>query len=216
MDAAINQAGDSEAAAQLSDAELVARVIDPRRRSRDSEARARLCLESCGGLGPALALADPRLERQIGAEACLQLRLVREASIRTTRGAVISRRFDANAKRTHDYLRALLEFETRESFRVIFLDASGAWSSDEELGRGTVDHAPVYVREVMREALRRDAAALVLVHNHPSGDPTPSAADVQVTSEIAAAASALGMSVKDHLVVGSHGVASFQALGLLS
>lgn len=102
-----------------------------------------------------------------------------------------------------------------EQFRVLFLDRKNKLIRDEMMGQGTVDHAPVYPREVVRRALEVSASALILVHNHPSGDPTPSAADVEMTVQIVEAAAALGLSVHDHLVVGRSGVASFKSLGLM-
>jgi DNA repair protein RadC len=113
------------------------------------------------------------------------------------------------------YVRAALAHEPREQFRVLFLDKKNGLIADEMLGQGTVDHAPVYPREVARRALELSASALILVHNHPSGDPTPSAADIDMTRQIVEAVRALKIAVHDHLVVGAGGVASFKALGLL-
>ncbi len=103
----------------------------------------------------------------------------------------------------------------REAFRVLFLDKKNQLIADEILNQGTVDHAPVYPREVMRRALELSAGALILVHNHPSGDPTPSAADVEMTRRIVEAGRALDISIHDHVVVGRADVASFKALGLM-
>jgi len=103
----------------------------------------------------------------------------------------------------------------REQFRVLFLDVKNQLIADEVLNEGTIDHAPVYPREVARRALEHSAASVILVHNHPSGDPSPSSADVQITKEIVAAAKAVGVKVHDHLIIGRHGEASFKTLGLL-
>jgi DNA repair protein RadC len=102
-----------------------------------------------------------------------------------------------------------------EEFRVLFLDRKNILLADERQGRGTVDHAPVYPREVVKRALALGASAMILVHNHPSGDPTPSRADIAMTQEIAAAAKALNIAVHDHLVIGRGRHASFKALGLI-
>jgi DNA repair protein RadC len=102
-----------------------------------------------------------------------------------------------------------------EEFRVLFLDRKNVLVADEVQSEGTVDHAPVYPREIMKRALALNASALILVHNHPSGDPTPSRADIEMTREIAEAARALRIAVHDHLVIGRGGTASFKALGLL-
>ncbi len=103
---------------------------------------------------------------------------------------------------------------SREQFRVLFLDKKNQLISDEVMNEGTVDHAPVYPREVVRRALELAASAVILAHNHPSGDPTPSSADVAMTRQVADAAKALGLTVHDHIVVGRDGVASLKALGL--
>jgi DNA repair protein RadC len=102
-----------------------------------------------------------------------------------------------------------------EEFRVLFLDRKNMLVADEVLNRGTVDHAPVYPREIVKRALELNASALILVHNHPSGDPVPSKADIAMTREVATAAKALGITIHDHLVIGRGGHASFKSLGLL-
>ena len=102
-----------------------------------------------------------------------------------------------------------------EHFRVLFLDRKNTLIADEELGRGTVDHVPVYPREVLRRALELNASALILVHNHPSGDPTPSSADIAMTGQIQTAAQALSITLHDHLIIGKSRESSFRALGLL-
>jgi DNA repair protein RadC len=107
-----------------------------------------------------------------------------------------------------------LQHETREQFRVLYLDKKNQLIADELMNRGTVDHAPVYPREVMRRALELSSSAVILVHNHPSGDPTPSRADIEITRQVVEAGKPLSIAVHDHLVVGRDGVASFKALGL--
>ena len=99
---------------------------------------------------------------------------------------------------------------------MLFLDKKNQLIADEVLGRGTVDHAPVYPREVMRRALELSASAVILVHNHPSGDPTPSAADIDMTRQVVEAGRALRIAVHDHLIAARDGVASLKALGLFS
>jgi DNA repair protein RadC len=106
-------------------------------------------------------------------------------------------------------------FEAREQFRILFLDKRNQIKSDEVQQTGTVDHTPVYVREVVKRALELSATAVVLVHNHPSGDPTPSRADIEMTKQIVAAAKNLGIAVHDHIIVGKQGHASFRGLGLI-
>lgn len=113
------------------------------------------------------------------------------------------------------HVRVALQHEPREQFRVLYLDKKNQLILDEVLNRGTVDHAPVYPREVIRRALELSSPNIILVHNHPSGDPTPSGADIDMTKQIIAAGQALNVAVHDHLVVGRDGVASFKQLGLM-
>ena len=114
-----------------------------------------------------------------------------------------------------DYVKIALAQEPREQFRVIFLDKKNQLIADEVMNHGTVDHAPVYPREVMRRTLELSASAVILVHNHPSGDPTPSQADIDMVRQVVEAGRSLRIAIHDHLVVGRDGVASFRALGLL-
>jgi DNA repair protein RadC len=114
-----------------------------------------------------------------------------------------------------DYLRAAQGYEQREQFRVLFLDKTNRLIADEVQGQGTVDHTPVYVREVVKRALELASTAIILVHNHPSGDPAPSRADIDMTRQIVEAAKPLGVTVHDHVIVGKSGHASLKALKLL-
>jgi DNA repair protein RadC len=113
-----------------------------------------------------------------------------------------------------DYCRGAMAFLDTEEFRVIFLDKKNGLLADEVQGRGTVDHTPVYPREIIRRALELNCSALILVHNHPSGDPTPSSADIVMTQNIASLAKPLGINVHDHLIIGRNGHASLRALKL--
>ena len=113
-----------------------------------------------------------------------------------------------------DYCRAAMGFEAREQFRILFLDKKNRLIADEVQQRGTVDHTPVYVREVVKRALEHSASAIILVHNHPSGDPTPSRADIDMTRQIVDAAKPLGVTIHDHIIVGRQGHASFKTLKL--
>ncbi|KQS54068.1 DNA repair protein RadC [Brevundimonas sp. Leaf363] len=113
------------------------------------------------------------------------------------------------------YVRVALQHEPREQFRVLYLDRKNQLILDEIQNRGTIDHAPVYPREIVRRALELSASSVILVHNHPSGDPTPSRADVEMTRQVVEAGRPLSVTVHDHLVVGRDGVASFKQLGLM-
>lgn len=113
------------------------------------------------------------------------------------------------------YVRAAMAHERNEQFRILFLDKKNNLVADEVQQRGTVDHAPVYPREVVKRALELGASAVILVHNHPSGDPTPSRADIEMTKDVQKAAAALGLVVHDHIVIGRDGHASLRTLGLM-
>ncbi|MEQ1615615.1 MAG: DNA repair protein RadC, partial [Hyphomicrobiaceae bacterium] len=113
------------------------------------------------------------------------------------------------------YCRASMAFEAREQFRILFLDKKNKLIADEVQQTGTVDHTPVYIREVVKRALELSASAIILVHNHPSGDPTPSRADIEMTRMIAEAAKPLGVTIHDHIIVGRDKVASLKGLRLM-
>jgi DNA repair protein RadC len=114
-----------------------------------------------------------------------------------------------------DYCRTTMAFADIEQFRLLFLDKRNALIADEVQQSGTIDHTPVYPREVVKRALELSATALILVHNHPSGDPTPSSADIRMTREIIDVAKPLGITIHDHIIVGREGHASFKGLRLI-
>jgi DNA repair protein RadC len=151
----------------------------------------------------------------VGAALALDLKLVHEIGLRAAREAVARRAVISSWSALLAYVKTALAHEAREQFRVLFLDKKNQLIADEALGHGTVDHAPVYPREVVRRALELSASAMILVHNHPGGDPTPSVADIEMTRQVIEAGRALRISVHDHLVVGRFGTASFKALGLM-
>jgi len=151
----------------------------------------------------------------VGASTALDLKIVAAASQRMARGDVSTRTVLSSWSALLDYCRVAMAFAEREEFRVLFLDKKNGLIADEVLQTGTVDHTPVYPREVARRALELSATALILVHNHPSGDPAPSTADIRMTQEIVAIAKPLGIAVHDHLIIGRQGHASFRGLGLL-
>lgn len=161
------------------------------------------------------SLAELKTLPGVGDAVALDLKLVHEAALRIGREAVGKRPVISSWSALLAYVKTALAHEAREQFRVLFLDKKNQLIADELMNRGTVDHAPVYPREVMRRALELSASAVILVHNHPSGDPTPSAADVDMTRQVIEAARALRIAVHDHLVVGRDGVASLKALGLM-
>ena len=143
------------------------------------------------------------------------LKLVEQAARRVTIGAIRNRQVLASYTSVVDYCRTAMAFAELEEFRLLFLNKKNGLIGDEVMQRGTVDHTPVYPREIVRRALQLNASAVILVHNHPSGDPTPSRADIEMTREIVGLAEPLGIVVHDHLIIGRKGHASFRALGLL-
>jgi DNA repair protein RadC len=172
-------------------------------------------LKRFGSLQATLA-ASPEELRQVkgvGEAAALDLKMLHEASLRTARAQVVRRPVISSWSALLAYVRTALAHEPREQFRVLFLDKKNQLIADEVMNQGTVDHAPVYPREIMRRALELSASAVILVHNHPSGDPTPSHADIEMTRQVVDAGRSLKIAVHDHLVVGRE-VASFKALGL--
>jgi DNA repair protein RadC len=145
----------------------------------------------------------------------VELKLIKAFAERLGREAVRKRPVLASWSALLGYCRTAMAFEEREQFRILFLDKKNALIADEVQQRGTVDHTPVYPREVVRRALELSATAIILVHNHPSGDPTPSRADIQMTRTIAEIAKPLGIVLHDHLIIGREGHASFKGLGLI-
>ncbi len=151
----------------------------------------------------------------VGAETALDLAALHEVARRVTKEEAGKRTVIASWSALLAYVRLSLQHEPREQFRVLYLDNRNQLILDEIQNRGTVDHAPVYPREVVRRALELSAKSMIIVHNHPSGDPTPSRPDIDMTRQVIEAARALDLSVHDHLVVGRDGVASFKQLGLM-
>lgn len=151
----------------------------------------------------------------IGPSAAQHLKILQQVSIRIGKSSVINRPVLSSWNALLDYCRAAMQFEGREQFRVLFLDRKNRLLADEIMGHGTVDRAPVYPREIVRRALVHEATAIILVHNHPSGDPTPSPQDMTLTQSIIETAKAIDVVVHDHLIVGREDVASFKMLGLM-
>lgn len=170
-----------------------------------------------GSLGAVLGATIEELATVpgVGEAAAMDIKLLHEATLRAGRDKIAKRPVIASWSALLGYVRVALANESREQFRVLFLDKKNQLIADEVMNRGTVDHAPVYPREVMRRALELSSSNLIILHNHPSGDPTPSRPDIDMTKQIVEAGKALKIAVHDHLVVGREGVASFKALGLM-
>jgi len=178
---------------------------------RDSKPLAKALLARFGSFAEVMNAPEALLAELPAA--ITELKLVRAAAVRLMRGEVFERPVLSSWTQVLDYCRASMGFESKEQFRILFLDKRNQIIADEVQQKGTVDHTPVYVREVVKRALDLSATAIVLVHNHPSGDPTPSRADIEMTKPIVAAAKPLGVVVHDHNIVGKQGHASFRGLG---
>ena len=183
----------------------------------DVKPLAKALLMRFGSVGGVLgaSISELRSVAGVGEAVALDLKLLQEATLRVTREQVTKRPVVSSWSQLLTYVRVAMAHESREQFRVLYLDKRNQLIADEVMNRGTVDHAPVYPREVVRRALELAASAIILVHNHPAGDPTPSGADIAMTKEIVEAARPMRIAVHDHLVVGRDGTASFKALGLL-
>lgn len=151
----------------------------------------------------------------VGPAVVTELKIVEAAAQRLARARVINRAVLSGWDALLDYCHTAMAHRETEHFRVLFLDRKNTLIADEEQGRGTVDHVPVYPREIIRRALELNATALILVHNHPSGDPTPSDADITMTGRIISAGDVMGITVHDHLIIGKSREISFRASGLL-
>jgi DNA repair protein RadC len=184
---------------------------------RDTKPLAKALLARFGSFAEVIAAPRARLleVEGVGETVANHLKIVEAAAQRLAKTRVMGRPALSSWSALLDYCTAAMARAQNEEFRVLFLDRKNVLVADEVQNRGTVDHAPVYPREIVKRALELGASSLILVHNHPSGDPTPSKADIAMTREIVGAARALSIAVHDHLVIGRHGHASFKSLGLL-
>ena len=183
----------------------------------DTKERAKALLKRFGSLAEVLGAPEHLLREipDIGEAGSLDLKVVAAAAQRMARGAIQGREILASWTQVLDYCRASMAFEQREQFRILFLDKKNGLIADELQQTGTVDHTPVYPREVVRRALELSSTAIILVHNHPSGDPTPSRADIEMTKTIIDTAKPLGIAVHDHIIIGRNGNASMKGLLLI-
>jgi DNA repair protein RadC len=151
----------------------------------------------------------------LGDAAITEIKLIAATASRVAKGQLKQKNVLSSRSVVIEYCRAAMAFADKEQFRVLFLDKRNQLIADELQQVGTVDHTPVYPREVVKRALELSATAIILVHNHPSGDPTPSTADIQMTKSIMSISSPLGISVHDHIIVGKNGHASLKGLRLI-
>lgn len=201
----------------MPDYELLELVLFRAIPRRDVKPLAKRLLRDFGGFDDVISAPPARLAevQGVGDAVVQELKIVEAAAHRLARARVLGRDAMQSWDQLLDYCRTRIAREPVEQFRILYLDRKNLLIADEAQGRGTVDHVPVYPREVVRRALELQASALILAHNHPSGDPTPSQADVDMTRRIVEACRAVNILVHDHVVVGRDRVESFHALGLM-
>jgi DNA repair protein RadC len=201
----------------IADYELLELVLFRAIPQRDVKPLAKALIKEFGSFSEAIAAPVARLSKVkgLGDAAIAELKIVQAAAAELARGAVQKREVLGSWSAVVDYCRAAMAFDDKEAFRILFLDKRNQLIADEKQQSGTVDHAPVYPREVVKRALELSATAIILVHNHPSGDPTPSRADIQMTQAIVEVARPLGIAVHDHIIVGKDGHVSFKAKQLI-
>ena len=201
----------------LPDYELLELLLFRSIPQRDVKPLAKELIQRFGSFAEVLGAPASRLTevKGVGDGVALDLKIVEAALRRMAKGAVGKRPVLSSWSSVLDYCRMAMAFAEREQFRILFLDKKNILIADEVQQTGTVDHTPVYPREVMRRALELSASAIILVHNHPSGDPTPSGADMRMTRELVDIAKPLGIAIHDHIIVGRDGHASFRSLGLI-
>lgn len=208
----------SEAGADaLPDYELLELLLFRSIPQRDVKPLAKELVQRFGSFAEVLGAPAQRLTevKGVGEGVALDLKIVEAAMLRMARGAIAKRPLLSSWSSVIDYCRMAMAFAEREQFRILFLDKKNLLIADEVQQTGTVDHTPVYPREVVRRALELSATALILVHNHPSGDPNPSQADIRMTRELVEIARPLGIVIHDHVIVGRDGHASFKGLALI-
>jgi DNA repair protein RadC len=201
----------------MPDYELLEMVLFRAIARRDTKDLSKLLLARFGSFAEVVNAPPERLKevKGVGDSVVTELQLIRAAALRLMKSSVLQRPALGSGSQVIAYLHAAQAFAHREQFRVLFLDKKNNLIADEVQQQGTVDHTPVYVREVVKRALELSSTAIILVHNHPSGDPTPSRADIDMTKLIVDAAKPLGISVHDHIIVGREGHASLRALRLM-
>lgn len=205
-------AGDS-----LADYEFLELLLFQAVPRRDTKPLAKTLLARFGSFSEVLSAPEAQLREVdgIGDAVVHLLKLVKAAAQRFARDKITERPLLDSWKSVIEYCKAAMAFEPVEHFRILFLNKKNQLIADEVQQRGTVDHTPVYPREVVKRALELSATAIILVHNHPSGDPTPSTADIQMTKQVVDTAKPLGIMVHDHIIVGKGGHASFRGLRLI-
>ena len=201
----------------LPDYELLELVLFRAIPRQDVKPLARRLLDKFGDFNGVVSASIDTLQKTdgVGTAVIVELKIVEAAAQRLSRARVLQRHVVSSWDALLDYCHTTMSHRATEHFRILFLDTKNTLIADEEQASGTLDHVPVYPREVVKRALELNAAAIILVHNHPSGDPTPSQADIDMTKRIIAAAKALSITVHDHLIIGKSSECSFRSEGLI-
>jgi DNA repair protein RadC len=204
-------------AISLADYELLEMVLFRAIKRGDTKPIAKALIHRFGSFAEVISAPIERLieVKGVGEVVATELKIIQAAALRLAKGAVVQRAVLSTWNNIIDYCHSAMAFEEREQFRLLFLDKKNQLIADEVQQEGTVDHTPVYTREVIKRALELSASAIILVHNHPSGDPTPSMADVDMTKKIMAAAEKMNIMVHDHIIIGRNGHVSFRNLQLI-
>ncbi len=201
----------------LEDYELLELLLFRTIPRRDTKPLAKDLIEKFGSFAGVLNAPEHLLKEisGVGEAIITEFRLITASTQRILRHNTEQKDILSNWDELIKYCRSKMEFETKEQFRIVFLDKRNRIIADEMQQQGTVDHTPVYIREISRRALELSATAIILVHNHPSGDPAPSRADIDMTKKIIATTDGLGIIVHDHIIIGKEGHSSLRGLGLL-
>lgn len=201
----------------LSDYELLELVLFRALPRRDVKPLAKSLIQAFGSFAETVHAPDARLREigGLGEAAITEIKLIAAASNRVAKGQLKQRTLLSSWATVIDYCRTAMAFADKEQFRILFLDKRNQLIADEVQQIGTIDHTPVYPREVVKRALELSATAIIMVHNHPSGDPTPSQADIQMTKAVIEVSKPLGIAVHDHIIVGKHGHASLKGMKLI-
>ncbi|MGO9546042.1 MAG: RadC family protein [Rhodomicrobium sp.] len=200
----------------IPDYELMELILFRAIARRDVKPLAKEILARFGSFAEAVAASPERLMEIEGVtdSVVTEIKVVQAAALRTSQSQVKQRPVLAAMSTVLAYLRSAMAFEDREQFRILFLDRRNKLIADEVQTRGTIDHTPVYTREVLKRALELSASAIILAHNHPSGDPTPSKADIDMTKQIVDVSAKLGVTVHDHIILGRDGHLSMKSAGI--
>lgn len=204
-------------AAALEDLELLELVLFRVSERRNIKPLARRLIEQLGDFNHVISATPAQLSsiRGVSEPVIRELKLIEAAAHRLAQAKVIGRHALSSWSELMTYCKISMAHQSTEQFRILFLDRRNILIADEAQQKGTVDHVPVYPREVVKRALELNASAIILVHNHPSGDPTPSEADISMTERVAAASNAVGVTLHDHVIIGKERDTSFKTIGLL-